>query len=228
LANLSSFSLLALLVIVVIAAIVVIWYAGTSLADHHGSDLRIVWYLFSLSSVCTLVAAAWASSVGAIDPSGSFQGVWGKVIESVLKFMLDLDTDVKLFAAILAVFVVPQMTSYLLSGLFGRASSPILIGRAFALFVWSIVKSFVVASGILMTVAVYGAVRGWGAWNVKGAVSMSILSLMLLMLSFGCLYLYRDIGKTIALPDSKRGLWAHRRLSSIRAWLTRKEADSSA
>jgi len=40
------------------------------------------------------------------------------------------------FAAILAVFVIPQVSSYLLSGLLGCASSPIFVGRAFALFVW--------------------------------------------------------------------------------------------
>jgi hypothetical protein len=228
LVNLSTSSLLVLFAAILLAAIVVIWYAGTRLADHHGSDLRIVWYLFSLSSLCTLIAAAWASSVGAIDPSGSFQGGWGKAIEAFLKFMLDLDTDVKLFATILAVVVLPQMTSYLLSGLFGCASSPILIGRAFALFVWSTVKSFVVASGILLTVAIYGGGRGWVAWNLKGAVSMSLLSLMLLVLSFGCLYLYRDIGNTMALPASGPGLRVQRRLNLIRAWLTRKEVKSGA
>jgi hypothetical protein len=222
-ANLSNCSFLALLGAVVIAAIFVVLHTGTKLADHHGSDLRIVWYLFSLSSVCTFIAAVWASSVGAIDASGSFQGDWGKAIESLLKFMLDLDTDVKLFTAVLAVFVVPQMASYLLSGLFGRASSPILIGRAFALFVWSIVKSFVVASGILLTVAIYGVACGWVGWNLKGAGSMSILSLMLLMLSFGCLFLYRDLGETLKLPKSKLGLWGQRRLRSIQTWLTRKE-----
>lgn len=221
--NLSTLSLLVLFAVIVLVAILVIWYAGTKLADNHGSDLRIVWFLFSLSPVCTVIAAAWANSTGAIDQSGSFQGSWGKAIESFLRFMLDLDTDLKVFAAILAIFVIPQMASYLLSGLFGRASSPILIGKAFSLFVWSIVKSFVVASGILLTIAIYGAARGWVAWNIKGMVSMSLLSLMLLMLSFACLYLYRDIGKTIALPASDRGLRVGRFLASVRRWLTRKE-----
>lgn len=221
-ANLSTFSLLTLFTAIVLATLIVIWQAGKKLADQHGSDLRIVWYLFSLSSVCTAMAAGWASSVGAINPSGSFQGNWGNAIETLLRFMLDLDTDVKLFAAILAVFVIPQVSSYLLSGLLGCASSPIFVGRAFALFVWSVVKSFVVASGILLTVAIYGSARGWVAWNLKGAVSMSFSSLMLLMLSFACLYLYRDIGNTFALPASGRGLRVQRGLASVRSWLTRK------
>ena len=226
-ANLSTFYLLAFFTGFVLAAIFVVWCLGMRLADHgHGSDLRIVWYLFSLSSVCTLMAAAWASSVGAIDQSGSFQGNSGKTIESFLKFMLDLDTDIKLFATLLAVFVVPQVTSYVLSGLFGCASSPILIGRAFALFVWSIVKSFVVASGILLTIAVYGAVKGWVSWTLTGAASMSFFSLSLLMLSFGSLHLYRDIGNTTVLPNSNRGLRLRRCLSSVRAWLIRKEIKS--
>lgn len=226
--NLNTFILPGLIALFVFAVIFAVWHLGIRLADRHGSDLRIVWYLFSLSATCTVTAAAWASSFGAIDPSGSFHGDWGKAIELLLNFMLDLKTDMKLFAAMLAVFVVPQMTSYLLSGLFGCASSPILIGRAFALFVWSIVKSLVVASGILLTAAIYGAVSGWHAWNVKGAMSMSLLSLMLLMLAFSCLYLYRDIGNAMALPNSSRGLRVQLHLKAIRAWLTRKDVKSSA
>jgi len=222
LANLSTFNLLVLFSIIVMITLVVIWYTGCKLADHHGSDLRIAWYFFSLSSVCTFLAAAWANSTGAIDHSGSFQGAWGKKIESLLIFMLDLDTDIKVFAAILTIFVIPQITSYFLSGIFGCASSPILVGRALALFIWSIVKSFIVASGILLTIAIYGALNGWVAWNVKGAVSMSFLSLMLLMVSFVCLYMYRDIDDTIALPATSKSFWIQRRIKKIERWLTRK------
>lgn len=224
--DIGTSGLLALFIAVILAAAIsiAIWYMGTRLADHNGSDVRIVWYLFSLSSVCTAVAAIWASSVGAIDPSGSFHGGWGKTIESFLRFMLDLDTDVKVFAAILAIFVIPQITSYLLSGLFGCASSPLLVGRAFGLFVWSVVKSFVFASGILLTVAIYGSAKGWVAWNLKGAVSMSFLSLMLLMSSFACLFLYRDIGNTMALPTTGRGKRLQLCLGSVSNWLTRKGA----
>jgi len=221
--NLTALGLLISFSVIVMITLGVIWYTGSKLADQHGSDLRIVWYFFSLSSVCTALASAWASKTGAIDQSGSFQGAWGKKIESILTFMLDLDTDIKAFAALLMIFVIPQIASYFLSGIFGRASSPIFIGRALSLFIWSIVKSFVVASGILLTIAIYGMLNGWAAWNTKGAASMSFLSLMLLMLSFFFLFVYRDIDNTIALPTSDKGLRIQRRISALSAWLTRKE-----
>ncbi|MDP9013722.1 MAG: hypothetical protein M3O41_13925, partial [Pseudomonadota bacterium] len=61
---------------------------------------------------------------------GAFQGQLGAAINSFLKFMLDLNSDVKVFITILALVVVPQFVSYVLAGLFGCASAPVLVGRA--------------------------------------------------------------------------------------------------
>lgn len=202
--------------------LLVIGYSGFKLANEHGTDIRVVWYLFSLALVATGIAAAWACGVGAINNQGVFNGELGAIVNALLKFMLDLDTDLKIFSAILAIVVVPQIASYLLSGLFGCASAPIFVGEAIRFFVWSIVKSFVVAAGIILSVAIYGYFNNWNGWNVKGAASMSSMSGLLLMLSFAMLYLYRDIHASVAKPTTNRFLKLQRIVICIRAWLTRK------
>jgi hypothetical protein len=216
--SLSDFQAYIALAALTALALTGITLAGRKLADKYGSDIRIVWYLLSLSTVCTLTVAIWARSAGAIDAMGLFQGQWGSTLHSLLKFMLDLDTDINVLIAILAIVVVPQAVSYLLSGLFGCASAPILVGKAVSFFVWSVVKSFVVAAGILLTVSIYGWSEGWASWNLRGAASMACLALMLL----ACLLMYRDIGASPIAPSTKFGLLVQRKLESLKNWLTRK------
>jgi len=200
----------------------VIGYTGLKLADQNGTDVRVVWYLFSLAVVATYIAAAWASSVGAIDNQGLFQGELGAAVNALLKFMLDLDTDLKIFSAILAMVLLPQIASYALSGLFGCASAPIFVGGAIRFFVWGVVKSFVVAAGIVLSVALYGYFNNWKGWGAKGAASMSSISGLLLMLSFSMLYLYRDVHAAVELPSTDRFPRLQRMVASLQGWLTRK------
>lgn len=185
--------------------------------------MRVISYLFSLSFVCTCIAALWASSIGALDGAGVFQGRWGSLVNRLLIFMLDLETDIKVFLAILAIFVIPQITSYLLSGLFGCAAAPIFVGRAVSFFVWSVVKSITVASGIVFTVALYGWASGWTSWSLKGAASMLWSSFMFIAVAFGFLYAYRDIDG-LTITSSEKALPIKNRLTRLRAWFTRRSS----
>jgi len=195
-----------------------ILFLGLKLAISHPSDVRIVWYLFSLSCVTTTLAALWAIS---IDVYGSFQGYLGGNVNSILKFMLDLDTDIKVLCSALVVFVVPQACSYVLSGLYGCASAPIFVGRAVGIFVWSIVKSSVVAAGITISLAIIGNCKDWTGWSLRGTSAMIALSLMLLMSAFGGLCAYRDGTSTVTVSamghPSSFGQW----LIGVRAWFSR-------
>jgi hypothetical protein len=201
---------------------IVIGYTGLKLADKNGTDVRVVWYVFSLAFIATCLAAAWASSVGAIDNHGVFQGELGAAVNALLNFMLDLDTDLKIFSTILALVLLPQITSYVLSGLFGCASAPIFVGGAIRVYVWSVVKSFVVAAGIVLSVALYGYFNNWNGWSAKGAASMSSMSGFLLVLSFSMLYLYRDIYAAVEMPSINRFPKLQRMVVSLQGWLTRK------
>lgn len=205
-----------------LALLVLISYMGLKLADDHGSDVRVVWYLFSLASTSTFLIALWASSVGAIDAHGSFHGDRGTAIRLLLHFMLDLESSLKLFGSLLAIVLIPQLFCYGLSGLFGCASRLILVGRSVSFFVWAVVKSFVVAAGIMLVLALYGFVRGWEDWGARGAVSMAFIPVVLLAISFYLLYVYRDISAGTNTVNTNRAEWLRVRAQCARVWMTRK------
>ena len=221
--HLTAGQLIAVSTVFIAAELGAIGWAGLKLAAHRATDVRIISYLFSLASASTCLGAIWAQNVGGVDSKGAFQGQLGSSINSFLKFMLDLDSDVKVFFTILALIVFPQFLSYLLAGLFGCASAPVLVGRALSFFVWSLVKAFVTVAGIILTVALYGYAHSWIGWNLGGLVGMSILSFMLLLVAFFILSTYREIGNDITdIDPSTEHMRAMRRvIGCVRAWLTR-------
>jgi hypothetical protein len=195
-----------------------IWHFNRKLAERHASDVRIIWYLLFLSLIASAIAAEWGTSIGAIDEKGSFHGPLGSVIDSLLKFMLSLNEDIKVFSTILAIVIGPQIGSYIFSGIVGCATAPILVGRSFSLFTWAIVKSFVSAAGVLMALSIYGGANNWSGWNFKGATTMAAMSLMLLLVSFYMLAMYREITHQTDKAGSIRYEKLRRRVA---AWMSR-------
>jgi hypothetical protein len=221
--NLTAPQLIAAAILFLAAEIAAIGYGGLKLAAHRAPDVRIICYLISLASLATYIGMKWAQTADAIDSKGTFQGQLGAAINSILKFLLDLNSDVYVFGSILALFVVPQFLSYILAGLFGCASAPILVGRAVSFFVWALVKSFVTVAGILFTITVYGYANSWKGWDLRGMVGASSLSFTLLLVAIFVLKVYRDIHKDIISVDGStaRPLAISRTLGRIHAWLTR-------
>lgn len=208
-----SYSVLAGASIAVLAtAIFVIRYAGLALAKHHGSDVRLVWYFFALATTTTLLIAIWARRSGAIDATGSFHGTAGKVLEVALVMMLDLKGEIELLAGAFVLVLVPQLFSYVFAGLLGCAADPILVSATFRTIFWFILKSMVVASGVVVATASYGGLDGWAGMGLKHSIEMSLAALVLLTAAFAMLYLYRDLEG--ALKPLKAG-----NFSRLRGWL---------
>lgn len=162
-------------------------------APNHGAEVRIIWYFFFLAAAFTTVVAAWGSSSGAIDSLGKFQGATGEKLNSLLHFMLDLDADFRIFSALLFLAVFPQLATYTISGLFGCASSPVLIGRSIEIFAWSLIKAFTTAGGILFSFSAYGIIHNWLGWNARGAFAMFLMSLMFLTFALMTADMYIDL-----------------------------------
>ena len=180
-----------LAVIFFIAILCSIYSIAILLSRKHGRDLRVVWYFFSLSLVITCGIVWWAINTGAIDEHGTFHGNAGDAIKKVLNIMLDLNADIQIFATIAAVITVPQLLSYVLSGFCGCAALPLLIEESFRFFVWNLVKSFAVVSGILLPLALFGAWNHWGHRTWREAAFLIFVSetLILLSLSLSLFYL---------------------------------------
>jgi hypothetical protein len=202
---------------------------GSRLARRHPSDVRIVCYFFSLTVVLTALVAMWSSAAGAIDSDGTFHGRIGSVLNRLLRTLLDVDASLKLLGGLVTVVVLPQVASYVLGGLFGCGTSPILVGRALQFFVWSLAKSLVVASGMLMALAGLGATAGWKGWSATGAASMVSTGMVLSAMTFVVLYLYRSELSDASwggAPSHVHGR-ARMRLVSAHAWLTRNVSGRS-
>ncbi|MDM0053825.1 hypothetical protein [Variovorax sp. J22R115] len=220
---------LAIAVALVGASVFLIAVLGLRLARRHPSDVRIVCYFFSLTVVLTVLVAMWANAAGAIDGDGTFHGRIGSVLNRLLRTLLDVDASLKLLGGLVGVVVLPQVASYVLGGLFGCGTSPILVGRTLQFFVWSLAKSLVVASGMLMALAGLGAGAGWKGWSFTGAASMVSTGMVLSAMTFVVLHLYRfefsDASRG-GTPSHGRGR-ARMRLVSAHAWLTRNVSGRS-
>jgi hypothetical protein len=196
------------------------------LSQNHGRDIRIVWYLFSLALVLTSIIILWAIGIKAIDENGIFHGDIGILMHKLFAFMLDLDTDLKIFFTILVVIILPQVISYFLSGLYGCATSPILIEQSIDFFVFSIIKSLSIASGIIFSASIVGYIYEWKGWALKGAISLVIMSTLLISASLLLLLIYREKDKVIKSIKKLIPYCLQKMINTLHKWFTRHSDDS--
>lgn len=212
---------LAIAAALTVASVFLAVVLGLRLARRHPSDVRIVCYFFSLTVVLTVVVAMWASAGGAVDRDGVFHGRLGSGLNSLLRALLDVNSSLNLLGAIACVVVLPQLASYVLGGLFGCGTAPILVGRTLQFFAWGLAKSLIVASGMLGAMAGIGSAYSWKGWSAMGAASMSATALVLAAMAFGVLYLYRFQLSDAQLATGAGNSPVRTHLRSIHAWMTR-------
>jgi hypothetical protein len=199
-------------------------YSIHQLSRNRGDDIRVVWYLFSLSLVVTFGIALWAVDIDAINKSGSFNGTSGEMLKKLLDFMLDLNTDFKILLAIVTFIVLPQLLSYVLSGISGCASPPFLIERSWMFFIWGLVKSFAVCAGIIFSIAIFVIWKDWhDSWS--DTLPLFYLSTMLVMLSFSTLFTHRE-AKTQAIDLKKNCPSLGNLFKGMHRWFTRHASSS--
>lgn len=174
----------------VIGLIWFIKYTNILLSRSHSSDVRIVWYLFSLSLVVSLGVSIWALNYGALDSAGKYQGNAGMILKKLVDLVMDIEADFIVFGGIVAIVVLPQFLAYILSGLSGSATSPRFVKGSTIFFVWSIVKSLAVAAGVVVA---FDLVAIWMSWaDLKFAVSCPFFATIIIAFAFLLLAIYRD------------------------------------
>lgn len=191
------------------------------LARAEASGLRTIWYFFSLSLVVTTEIGLHARYINAINEHGQFVGDYGHILELGLHLMSDLNTDMIVFAGLLIAVILPQLLSYGMSGLSGVAAIPLYAERSTTIFVWLVIKSFTVCSGIWFTISIMGALD---VFSVPNYSKMWFLSILLLELSFAMLWGYEE-GKevlTVIIGGANRR-WPRlvRPLQKAHRWCTR-------
>lgn len=204
---------------------------GRKLADKHGSDIRIVFYLFSLGAVVTLLVALWGAAMGAVDAHGDFHGQLGSVLKGMQAFSTDVLGEFCFLAGLVALITVPQLATYLLSAPFQVATSPRYVGFASRTFIWGMVKSFVVAAGVLEAIALYGHFAGWSN-GVRDWKTLALIAVLLVLacpgVSLMLLWMYRDATVESPHPPRKEPTGLFKLLSRIHAYATRKSKNEPA
>lgn len=178
-------------------ALVMLLRAIGELRPRHCASVRTVWYVFSLACIATFLTACWAISKGWLDAQGKFQGEMGALINTLLSIGVDLEADFLFLVSVVSLLIVPQMLSYVLSGLCGCASRLWLVGGSMAFLVWGVVKSFAVTSGIVGTVVLVGVCNGWPGLSWLSAAAILAVSFFTVTFSFVILHMYYEAGTLI-------------------------------
>lgn len=189
------------------------------LREKNGSDIRVVWYLSSLTVMITFGVAWIAISAGAIK-DGQFIGEYGAWLNNFIGFMLDIEKDFLIVTGVASLIMVPQFACYILSGLSGNAKSPMLMNASLSFLVWGIIKSLVVCASILVSLGAlcligYLPESGHTSWFFVGTGLYSLL------LAFSIIFFYRE-GEQLARYMGKHVPC----LKAVHIWFTRKEKAS--
>jgi hypothetical protein len=117
------------------------------LRKDHPTEIYIVWYFFALLFVAFsfLHAYAWIKETTVDGIFGQF--AWGKWVYHSLT---DWKAEVLLVLVFLGLVALPQLSAYILSGLSGSASRPMLVLQATDMAIWSLIKTLASLSGITL------------------------------------------------------------------------------
>jgi len=196
-----------------------LWISSGMLAKRHGDDVRSVWYLWFLVAILATIAASIGTRFGAIDVTGNFHGPGGALFSLALNFAFDLQTDVELYLAIVVLALGPQVGSYLASGILaGCARAPVYASQVVKLFVLSVVKSLVVASGSMAGLIVFGSCHHWIGLDARKATGMISLASTTLAAGLFMLGVYRQISDDTEVIASLMDKALPRRWA---AWMSR-------
>ena len=110
------------------------------------------------------------------------------IIVSWVKSLTEVSVDVAVIVFFYWVLIVPQILSYLISGIFGCASPPLFVSKITTLVAWFLIKSLAACAGALTSFSIfslygkpYELPRDAPKFLIAGlfAMSMSFVSMML-------------------------------------------------
>lgn len=182
--------------------------------QHH---VHTVWYIFSLT-LCLMLALDLYIYVSFItERRSSFGQAAGDIIIFVFNSSTKVSEEIYILIFIFWILIVPQTLSYIISGIFGCGSRPILISQITAFVIWSLIKSLSVVSGILAALSVF-ALYGEPYLRPKDSLPLLIKALISISMSFSIMAIYYKMENVFGF------IIKHQRLrfaSSVHNFLTR-------
>jgi hypothetical protein len=107
----------------------------TALRKHHAQQLYIVWYMFSLAFTAFVAIEIYVNVVGGFERALGGTGV--TFLFRAYSYMTNFYDKVAFVAIVLGMVTLPQLLTYVLSGLSGSAIRPIFVSHFTQFAVWS-------------------------------------------------------------------------------------------
>lgn len=173
------------------------------LRKKHAREVDMMFYFICLAFLLSLLVTVAAVKFGAIDNSGNFSGDLGEWFKSGLSFFISIDDTLYLSIAIIGVTIAPQIISYILSGLFGCASSVIFFSEIIEISFWLAVKPLITVSGISIGLSLAAYILSIPGFSINSIYAMIAMSSAMLYCSFSIVCGYKFIKHFMQGEDSK-------------------------
>jgi hypothetical protein len=112
--------------------------------------LGILTYCWSLGLIVTIIAVYLAIRSGIVNEAGDPLNDIGRIVLWTAKGSVDPIGDLYLIVGFLCIVLGPQIISYMILALFGRAGNVYLFKTVTKLAVWSFIKTLATGSGIIL------------------------------------------------------------------------------
>lgn len=172
--------------------VVVLCAAIAMVRRDHPHHVHTLWYLFSLTlcSVSVLFLYIYKNAVSIQNTPLS--GMPGRVAVMFLGASMDVREELLILGTFAALFILPQILSYFISGVFGCGSPPILVSTVSRIVIWSLVKFFCVLSGILAAQSIF-ALYGQPYLYPKDSAVKFVEALLMISISFLTMAAYYSV-----------------------------------
>ena len=134
-------------------------FSITTIRRDHAQHVHTLWYVFSLTLCCVSVLFAYIYASATSIQSSLLGGWTGKLAVLFMGASMDVREELYILGTVAALLIAPQVLSYVLSGVFGCGSPPVLVATISRIVTWMLIKFFCILSGILVAqsiVAFYG------------------------------------------------------------------------
>lgn len=189
----------------------------------HPDHVHTLWYVFSLTLCSVSVLFFYIYENSRAIQSTPLGGMAGTIAVTFMKASMDVREEIYILLTAGALLILPQILSYLISGIFGCGSPPILVSTVSRLVSWSLIKFFCVLSGILAAQSIL-SLYGQPYLLPKDAPVKLVEALLMICLSFLLMTIYYKAESLYASMVAYRRLkW----LDSVRRFMARYRRDRS-
>ncbi|KAA1053911.1 hypothetical protein [Azospirillum argentinense] len=173
------------------------------LKRNYAYEVDMMFFFFCLSFAMSIVAVFAAVEFGAIDAAGEFSNELGYWFEKGLDFFLSVKHTFYISLAIISLTVAPQILSYVISGLFGCASSAIFVSEIMEVCFWLAIKPLITVAGILAGLTIGAYMLSIPKFTVNEIFTVAAVSSVLLYSSFSVVCVYKIIKNFMQGEESR-------------------------